>query len=447
MSALAERMRIWYTVREMGIELTQLTGKRVCVAFSGGRDSVCLLHALLCAAEENRMTITALTCEHGIRGAASLTDLAFAEEFCAARGVPLRVFRADVPLLARESGTGLEEAGRNFRYDCFRRVLEEGQADIVATAHHLDDAAETVLFRLIRGTGLAGMRVFPVREGIAHPLLGVTRAQIDAYIEENHLPYVEDESNADERFARNLLRRQAMPVLEDVCAHAAEHLAAFAARAAEDDEYLCTLARASVHDRDGAVCVPIGLPAPLFARACLAAMARCGVERDYTSANIAEVGRLCSLQSGRRVLLPGGVYAVREGEEIAFVRGMRSECGEHAFGVGRFCMGRYAVMVGTEAVSGALVADMNAFPRDCVIRTRREGDMIAPYGGAGRKTLKKFFTDRKIPARIGRMLPLIASGSEVLAVFGTEIAERVKVTGDTARRCYLSLTPVSEEET
>ena len=430
----------------MKVDFQQLAGKRVCVALSGGRDSVCLLHALLSHAAEQEMTVSALTCEHGIRGAASLADLAFVGKLCDDWGVPLRVFRADVPALARENGTGLEETGREFRYACFQRVLDEGAADAVATAHHMDDAAETVLFRLARGTSSAGLNVFPARKGIVRPLLHATRAEIDAYAAEHALAFAEDETNADERFARNRLRRTVLPALEEIAPRASQHLVEYAARAAEDDAFLTALARASVETEGGATLVPVNLPAPVFSRACLEALVRCGVSRDYTGANLAEIARLKTLQSGRRVTLPKSVEAVREGEKIAFLcPSERETAGAIPFGYGVFQTGEYAGMVWGEPVEGALIADMDAFPADCVVRTRREGDMFTPCGG-GRKTLKKFLTDRKIPARIGHALPLVASGSEVLAVFSVEISDRVKVTEETKRRAYLTLGANTKEQ-
>ena len=424
----------------MKLDLEQLAGRRVCVAVSGGRDSVCLLHALLSHAAERGMRISAVTCEHGIRKEASLADLAFVRELCAAWGVPLRVFCADVPALARAQKLGQEEAGRNFRYASFARVLADGEADVVATAHHLNDAAETALFRLARGTSLAGMDVFPAREGIVRPLRNATRAEIDAYAALHALPHAEDATNADARYTRNALRLNVFPALEAAVPGAAKHIAAFAARAAEDDALLSSLAEAALSERAGAVCVPVALPPPLFSRACVLALARCGVVRDYTSANVAEAARLKTLQSGRRASMPQGVTAVREGDAIVFLRPSPPAAAEFPFGCGVFQMGDCAGMVGTEPSEGALAADMDAFPAGCVVRTRREGDTIAPFGG-GRRTLKKFLTQKKIPARVGRSLPLVARGSEIYAVFGAEIADCVKITERTARRVYLSLAP------
>lgn len=428
----------------MNVDFSQLHGRRVCVALSGGRDSVCLLHVLRAHAAEECVSLSALHCEHGIRGEKSLADLAFVERLCADWGVPLRVFRADVPGLAGARKEGLEEAGRNFRYACFRQVLEEGGADVIATAHHMDDAAETVLFRLARGTSLAGMNVFPERSGIARPFLGVTRAEIDAYIARHRLPFAEDASNADERFSRNRIRKSVMPALEEIFPGAAERIAAFAVRAAEDDAYLQSLARDSLKMRGGAVCVPVALPAPLFSRACLLALKRCGAERDYTSANLAEIARLRSLQSGRRAALPAGVTAVREGDAVAFFRERKRADAEYPYACGVFAFGGYTATVGEQFSDGALMADADAFPEGCVLRTRREGDVFTPFGG-GTKPLKKYLTDRKIPARIGHGLPLVAYGSEILAVIGTEISEKVRVTEKTEHTVYLTLSYTNEE--
>ena len=420
-----------------GMELFDLqpfVSKRVCVAVSGGRDSVALLHFFWKNAAAAGVKLSALTCEHGLRGEDSLADLALVRTLCSDWDVPLRVFRADVARLARERGEGLEEAGRNWRYACFQEMLAAGEADMVATAHHREDFAETVLFRLARGTALAGLDAFPAREGIVRPLLGVTRAQIDSYIAQNGLIYAEDASNADERFTRNRLRRSVLPALEAAVPGAAEHLVAFAQRARADEEYLASLAERCVEAKADGVHVPADLPAPLFSRACLIAMKECGVTHGYTGANLQEAAKLQALQSGRRVMLPQGLEAVREYGEIVFCRPKDAALQEVPFGVGEFAA--FPLTVGEGRRADALLADLDAFPAGCVVRTRREGDVFTPFGG-GKKPLKKFLTDRKVPARLGRRLPLVAKDNTVYAVCGVEIADSVKLTEQTVRAGYL----------
>lgn len=414
-------------------DLKQFQNKRVCVALSGGADSVCLLHNFLCGAQEYRITLTAITCEHGIRGERSLADLRFVEELCRQWGVPLTVRREDIPAYAAAQKIGLEEAGRAFRRRCFSEVLERGEADVVATAHHKDDYAETVLFRLARGTSLAGMKVFSDR--FARPLLQVGRAEIYDYIKRYGLPYVEDESNTDTAYTRNALRHNVLPALEKSVAGARDNLVAFARLAAADDDYLQALARQALRD-DGELCVSVGLPDPIFYRAAVLALKRLGVERDYTQALLGEIGSLRSLQSGKSICLPQGVTAIREHDTIVFCR-VRAQAFCIPFACGEFMLGDYKVTVDEGECDGALRFDLDCVPQGSVIRTRREGDCITPFAGSA-KTLKKYLTDKKIPARVGHALPVLADGSEILAVFGVEISDKIKLTERTKRSGYLA---------
>ena len=421
-------------------------GLKLCVAVSGGRDSVALLHFLSHHREEARISLSALTCGHGIRKEAE-GDLAFVSDLCAAWGVPLTIFRADVPARAKESGRGLEEEGRAFRRECYHKMLEGG-ADAVLTAHHQDDYAETVLFRLARGTSLKGLNAFPKQPGLLRPLLGVTRADIDAYILENNLPYREDESNADVTFARNRIRHEVLPALERAVPGAKENLIRFAERAARDDAFLQELAAREVRG-EAEKRVRADLPEPLLFRACLAAMNALGLMRDYTEANLKELEKLTRTQAGRWCSLPAGLIAYREGGDLVFVRA--SAPSEPALPV-PFTLGQLQFFGGIlEAGEGdppeislqyegkPLLIDLAMLPEGAVWRTRQEGDTFLSCNGK-RKTLKKFLIDRKIPARVSGTLPVLAKGSEILAVAGVELADAVKRTERTARPGYLLYT-------
>lgn len=412
-------------------------GKRICVAVSGGADSVALLYDLFSQAEQFQIAVSAVTCEHGIRGKESLRDLAFVQSFCEALGVPLRTFRADVPALARENKRGLEEAGRRFRYACFDRILKDGEADFVATAHHRDDLAETVLFRLARGTSLSGLNAIRERDGLIRPLLNVSRAEIEAYVRAHRLTYRKDRTNRDQTYMRNKIRRTVMPALERVANGAGAHLAQFARKAEEDDSYLRSLAAEQVTVGTDGVRFPLSLPAPLFARACAIAFRALGVE-SYTEKNIAEIFALKELQSGRKASLPNGTEGVREGDFAVIYRVCEQSAQEVPFVVGEIAFGAFTVAVSETCVKNALVFDMEMIPPTAVLRTRREGDTFTPFGG-NRKKLKKYLTDKKISARAGRELPLIADGDEVLAVCGVEISDKIKVTEATSRKAYLTL--------
>lgn len=399
-------------------DLQPFCKKRICVALSGGADSVCLLDSFRRGAAEYEIKLFAVHVEHGIRGEESLRDLKFCENLCKRWNVDLIVEKRDVPALSKRDGIGLEEAARKARYEIFEKLLSLHEADLVATAHHADDVAETVLFRLARGTSPAGMNAITDFCGIVRPLISVSRAQILSYLSENGLEYVEDSTNSDERYTRNYIRHTVLPAFSKIHGNAVEHLTRFAAQCARDDAYLTQLAREKITFRGNDRLVPADLPEPLFLRACLWCL---NAEKDYTSASLNEVTKLKMLQSGKKVCLPCGQIAVREYENIVFYEpappvGERPFCKEEFLSFGE----------------DKLRADLDAFPQGCVVRTRREGDFIVPFGGH-KKSLKKFFTDKKISSRLGKEILLVACGSEILVAIGVEISDKVKVTESTTR--------------
>ena len=454
--------------------LAPYRGFSLAVAVSGGRDSVALLHYLHKNAEEAHISLSALTCCHGIRPSAE-ADAAFVEELCKAWGVPLTVFCADVPARAKQSGRNLEEEGRMFRRECYQTMLDGG-ADAVLTAHHRDDYAETVLFRLARGTSLQGLNVFPAQKGLLRPLLGVTRARIDEYIQENALPFREDETNADVALSRNRIRHEVLPALERAVPGAKENLVRFAERAVRDDAFLGALALREVRG-EGEKRVSIDLPEPVFFRACLAAMKALGLTRDYTESNLQELKKLAAAQAGRFTRLPCGITVYREGADLVFLPqeegaeeahkarelpfflgrkeafGGVLEVGEDDFGAGGqtktageptkttgeppFLRGEPPEL--PKACGRVLKVDLAAVPEGAVWRTRREGDTFLPCNGH-QKSLKKFLTEKKIPARVGRELPVLAEGSEVLCIAGVELSERIKRTPNTVRAGLIAFT-------
>lgn len=402
----------------MQIDVEQYRGKRICVALSGGVDSVVLLHLF-----SSLPNLSAVHVEHGIRGEASISDLHFCERLCKEWNIPLRVERRDVPAL--REGEGIEEAARRVRYEIFRSILKRGEADFIATAHHRDDVAETILFRLARGTSLSGMRTIVEGGGILRPLLSVSREEILRYAERFSLPFVSDSTNFDERFLRNYIRRTVLPAFEKIHPNAKAHLLSFAEVCKRDDLFLFDLAKKEVRIEDGEKSFSAHLPLPLFDRAALFCM---DAEKDFTANSVREIEKLISLPSGKKICLKKGQMACREYDRIVFYY-PSEKLKEAPFQ--------------EEALkkSGTLRADLDCFPKGCVVRGRREGDFFIPCGGK-RKSLKKFFTDRKISARRQEKIPLVANGSEILAIFGVEISDKVKLTAKTVRIGFFDSLPL-----
>lgn len=197
-------------------------GDRVSVALSGGGDSVALLLLLHAANTQIRsplgIGLAAIHINHDLRGSESDRDQVFVESLCVALGVPLRVQRVDTRARAATHGETIEEAARNLRHGVFREILADGSASAVLTAHTLDDQAETVLMKLLRGAWLEGLSgIAPSLEvpggRILRPLLGVRRERLRQYLRERKQEWREDSSNADEAFTRNRLRASVLPML------------------------------------------------------------------------------------------------------------------------------------------------------------------------------------------------------------------------------------------
>lgn len=207
------------------LDARRLPGDRLCVGLSGGRDSVVLLHALAALRGFGlAVDLSAVHVNHGLSAIAD-TWAAFCDTLCTALGIPLAVVRVEVPRVG--CGEGLEAAARRSRHAVFAGC----DADWLALAHHRDDQAETILFRLLRGAGVGGAAGMPAERPQAggprliRPLLDLPRSLLAAYAEENALRWVEDESNADGRYRRNHLRRQVMPRIEERFPGAAQVLA------------------------------------------------------------------------------------------------------------------------------------------------------------------------------------------------------------------------------
>ena len=223
-------------------------GDCVIAGVSGGADSVCLLRLLLEIQKKMDFTLEAVHVEHGIRGEESRGDAAFVRTLCDSFHVPCHIYAVDVPSYAKEKGLGLEEAARIKRYECYRKEIEKRKEEKrtvrVALAHHADDNAETLLFQMIRGSGivgLAGMRAKrPLMEGaeLIRPLLNVQRREIESYLNGIGQEYREDSTNADTDYSRNRIRHNILPELSEINERAVSHMNRSAGMLRQAADYL-----------------------------------------------------------------------------------------------------------------------------------------------------------------------------------------------------------------
>jgi tRNA(Ile)-lysidine synthase len=217
-------------------------GMRLAVAVSGGADSVALFRCLLDAAPEIGFVLSVAHLHHGIRGAEADEDARFVAQLASKHSIVLHLHDVDTPAAAQTNRETLEEAARNLRYAWFQQLLESGEADAVATAHTLDDQAETVLHKLLRGAWTEGLSaIHPVityqRGQILRPFLGARRASIEAWLKEIGQEWREDATNRDVAYTRNRIRHELLPALESYNPQVRTQLANLATLARDEDAW------------------------------------------------------------------------------------------------------------------------------------------------------------------------------------------------------------------
>ncbi len=419
----------------------------VFVALSGGADSVALLNVLLALRKDLQLAdVRALHVHHGIRGESADRDERFVRQLCNDLHVPLTVKRVDVPATVDRTGESVEEAARRLRYAFFDEQLNTVVRSKVATAHNADDQAETVLLHLIRGSGLKGVSGIPVRRGnIVRPLLDCSASEVRSFCNEHGYSYVIDETNLDVRYARNRVRHDILSSMKCINPSVVRSLLRFAQVAAEEDRFLETLAdelilASKVGEDSFSVSVLMRADPALRKRAL------------YTLCQAEYRHIVCvdeCLETGGTVNLPCDRSAVSDGITLRFVqhiRQKRSPAAEYAFRVlpdNVICVNSIAYcprVISYEEYSEISKVHKNLFDfcisydmieSDLVLRSRKAGDRLRPYGRGCTKTLKKLMNDCHIPSDKRSAYPIVSSGDNVLMVLGLCVDESAAVTPTT----------------
>lgn len=417
----------------MKLSLSQYSKLKICVAVSGGKDSVALLYYLCAHAKEYSITLSALNCDHSLRGEASVSDSEFVKRLCEKLGVPLTSFKRN------ENSHLSENEARIWRLACYKKAIEGG-ADAIATAHHANDNAETVLFNLARGCSLSGAEGITdcVVDGVKliRPLINCTREEIDEYIKENNLSFVTDESNFSLDYTRNKIRLNVLPMLENAVQGAIDGISRFSRLAKEDDDFLFSEMRKRniLTVKGNTAFIKTCDIKPLFSRAVCEAVKNYFNLKDYTASHVESLFKLQNLSVGKRFEFLG-LTAYKEDGAIAVCR---SNCLPEAIIFNDYkdkFFGETELEFGDK--EGTLKFDADKIPSAAVIRTFLKGDRFKKFGG-GEKSLGDYFTDKKIPVRLRNTIPLIADGREILAVCGVEISDLIKVDDNTKSVKYIN---------
>lgn len=427
-------------------------------AVSGGLDSMCLLH-LTCDWVASRGThVAAAHFNHHLRGKTADRDEAFVAAYCREQGIPFLSGGGDTRALARERHLSLEEAARVLRYAFLERAAREGGFAHILTAHHADDNAETMLLNLCRGTGTAGLGIPPVRGRICRPFLEISRAELTAYADAHDIPHVEDETNASDDAARNLLRHHVLPVLREINPRAVEHMAKASGFLLEDsaalDDWAARIAGQANAGPDGvriAAELLNGVPGSVRGRTVLSLCEMAGGHRkDLSAAHVSAVLGLLRGETGKSVSLPEGLRAVAEKNVLSIFRNPRPE-GEVPIVLGKTVLfGAWTVSLSSKPLSGgenfSLAPEALTAPL-CVTAWRPDDRMLLP-GSRGERTLKRLCGDAGMPAAQRDILPVLRVGQRAAAVphVGVDLRLMPRPGGDAVYAGFIQHTEENRHE-
>lgn len=443
--------KVWQTIEKFHM---CPYGSKIVVGVSGGADSIALLHLLKRFASDQKWNITAVHVHHGLRGIEADRDKDFVEEICQTWGIPCKVVYFDVEMEAQKRGLGTEETGRLLRYETFEKERTGG---MIAVAHNRNDQSETILMRLCRGagaTGLAGIR--PVRDHIIRPLLFCTRKEIESYCEEHGLSYCQDSTNFENIYTRNQIRNQILPLLEEIYPKAMEHIAKTAEILSEEENYLQgqadELFLKAVDNLSNDV-VTLDVKSLLESHRVMRkrifsiAFEKLGAKKDMGAIHLELLDGLLEQESGKSLNLPNKLVAQKNYGSLQ-IKKINSDTKGFSYALevdNEIFIPEAKIFVRTwlsteKKVENSQDSCTKVFDYDkigCVLfcRTRQKGDSLAIRNG--RKKLKDFMIDEKIPREERDMVPLIAADGEILWVVGKRISTAFQP--DEATKSFLTV--------
>ncbi len=430
-------------------------GDHVVVAVSGGADSVALLSILNSLKDELGIAVSAAHMDHMIRGDESKKEMDFVQSLAAGMGVECVAEARDVSAVKNDDGLSLQEAAREVRYEFLRETLNKVKADKIAIGHHGDDQVETALMWFIRGASLKGLSGMPpVREGVfIRPLIETTRKEIEQYLKENSIEYINDTSINEPQYLRNdirhnllpLLRKEYNPQIDDAILRMTNLLR-------QDDEFLYSYAKQAVDDciieSDDDLCVSIEkikeYPEALHGRMIMDTVSRIrGDTRGITFKHVDSVCACISEGPSKVVQLPQGLCVWREYDKLIFTYKQEQET-QFNFSYDSLPESVVIEKAGIKLLFNVLENpdveklleqrepgteflnfDEIRFP--LVVRSVLPGDRFCPLGMEHSRKLKDFFIDLKIPVRDRSRIPLLVSEGRIVYVCGLRIDNRFKL--------------------
>ena len=436
--------------------LTQ--GEKVVLGVSGGGDSMALLYALNELIEYGLELVVAHL-NHGIRGEEAKRDAEFVKVAAKSLGITFVYGEVDAVKFSEESRLSIEDAARTLRYKFFDQVLGKHYATKLATAHTLDDQAETVLMRLIRGSGSRGLSgIPPVSNNIIRPLIDTSRTEIEDYLKSKGVRWIEDSTNESREFLRNRIRHELVPELENYNPQIKETLAKTAEILRAEDEYITketleyfdTVFCENRSELTGNLTKYKGID-----RILRFSLLRAAVEKHKNNLKnissthiVAADDLLLSDATSGEIELPGGTVIAKGYDVFLFTK--KSEL-EREFSYSIQSPGRWEfpefeaelLIFETDTLDendesiAYFDASLIEFPIE--VRSFKPGDRFSPLGMNSSKKLQDYFTDIKLPQFSRLRVPIFISGGEIMWVGGIRIDDRFKITDSSQEALMIKL--------
>ncbi len=437
-------------------------GDKVIAAVSGGADSVCMLHILNNLKNERKFSLCCAHINHELRGEAADNDEAFVKALCKELGIKFYSKKIDVAKFAEENKITCEEAGRAVRYSFFEEIKSKYGYNKVATAHNKNDNAETVLMRIIRGTGIDGLSGIPYvrNDGVIRPILDLSRAQVEEYCKENNLNFCTDITNLENDFTRNKVRNLLIPYIEkEFNTKISDSLLRLSDSAEEDSRFIRNYAK-RLYKR-------LGNPIPgnklntlhidslkMLEKPILIRILQLAAEKSSPAKlekkHINDIIELLDKNTGASINLPQGLSAEINYGWLTF-NGPLDKVEVKSSIDGFFVDIAVGGTVFIEALGKDIsIREENAKEYKCKIneiaadidkignqplflRSRRDGDRIVWFSDGKTKKIKNVFIDEKIPQKDRNKIPLLTTGNEIIAIVGSRVSEKYKITKDSER--------------
>jgi len=467
---------------------------RVLLAVSGGADSTALLYAMLTLKTENILSADAVCAHinHQLRGADSDVDEDFVVALARDLRLPVITRRVDVRGFARKNKLSIETAARQLRIKSLLDIAKANNCNPIATAHQKNDNAETIVQRLIRGTGFRGLggiwpvRVFAGDIRLVRPLLSVTREEIIEYLRKRNLKWRQDHTNADCTYRRNFIRHRLLPALQQDCSGSiVEELSDLAESARKFYSVVCNCARNAWPELTDCSANMLKLDLRMLLTqppAVKVELVRRGLtavgsgERDLTRRHFKRILQLAVLGTpdgeqnigGRKIELPGGFVVQREYGNLIFARPEKSSPSDKQISEsaglkvpGQMKFSRYSIEATVFDATGSEKRgtkdehrassiehresrfiewfDLDKVKLPLVVRFRETGDRFWPLGLAAEKKIGKFLTAAKVPHQLRRKLLIVADSEKIIWLWPIRISEQAKITGGTRKILQLQI--------